>query len=148
MRVVDQRPSRDEIFMDIALLLRKRSTCNRGKVGALLVKDHRIVATGYNGSPPGEPHCWDLGCDIAANVHITGCRRAIHAEANVIAYAARHAGGGEGSTMYCTHAACEGCAGLILSAGIVKVIYKWPYRLTEGLELLQRHIEVVQYEST
>src|SRR3954471_3069805 len=86
----EDRPPREELYLAIAQLLRTQSTCTRGKVGALLVRERRIIATGYNGSPPGLPHCLDVGCDIGPD---GGCQRAIHAEANVLAFAARHAGG-------------------------------------------------------
>lgn len=132
----DLRPTRQQIYMEICHVLRKRSTCKRGKVGAILVLDKRIVATGYNGSPPGAPHCIDLGCDVPANDHEVGCQRTIHAEANVIAFAARHGTACEGSTLYCTHGPCLKCAQLIACAGIIRVVYEVPYRLPEGLELL------------
>ena len=135
---MQQRPSRDETYMEICRVLRKRSTCVRGKVGAILVKDRRIIATGYNGSPPGAPHCTELGCDVRENSHELGCQRTLHAEANVIAFCARHAGGAEGSTLYCTHGPCLKCAQLIASAGITAVIYEVPYRLSDGLELLDQ----------
>jgi dCMP deaminase len=132
----DPRPSREQIYMEICHVLRKRSTCLRGKVGALLVVDQRIISTGYNGSPAGSPDCFELGCDIDANDHLGGCRRTIHAEANVIAYAARHGSRVEGSVLYSTHGPCLKCAQLIAAAGIVSVVFETPYRLPEGLELL------------
>lgn len=133
-----RRPPREELYLAIAQLLRTQSTCRRGKVGAVLVRDRRIIATGYNGSPPGMPHCIELGCDVDANDHVGGCRRAIHAEANVLAFAARHAGGAGGSTLYSTHGPCLKCAQLIISAGIESVVFQTPYRLSEGVELLDR----------
>lgn len=141
-----QRPSRDETFMEIASVLRKRSTCLRGKVGVVIVSAGRIVASGYNGAPPGAPHCFELGCDLLANHHDAGCQRAIHAESNAIAFAARGRGGAEEATMYCTHGACLKCAQLIVSAGIVRFVYGIPYRLPEGLELLNdAGIEVIHH---
>lgn len=142
---MSDRISRSELFMEVAHLLRQRSTCSRGKVGAVLTRDNRIIATGYNGAAPGEPHCLDLGCDVHENMHEAGCQRTVHAEANVIAYAARHGQSCEGATLYCTHGACLKCAQLILSAGIANVVYGTPYRLPEGLELLRRHIWVAEH---
>lgn len=141
------RPTREDTYMEICHVLRKRSTCKRGKVGAILVVDKRIIATGYNGAPPRAPHCFDLGCDVDSNDHVGGCRRAIHAEANVIAYAARHGSACEGATLYCTHGPCLKCAQLIASAGIHSVVYGVPYRLPDGLELLdQLSIPTRRYE--
>lgn len=135
--------------MEICHVLRKRSTCKRGKVGCLLVVDDRIIATGYNGSPPGASHCEDLGCDVPTNQHRAGCRRTIHAEANVIAFAARHGVCVGGSSLYSTHGPCYECAKLIAAAGILNVVYEVPYRLPEGLELLSQlstPIPTRQYE--
>lgn len=130
------RPTRDETYMEICCVLRKRSTCQRGKVGAVLVRDKRIIATGYNGSPPGAPHCTEFGCDVRDNDHLSGCQRTLHAEANVIAFAARHGQVSDGATIYCTAGPCLKCAQLIVSAGVIEVVYARPYRLPEGLELL------------
>lgn len=130
------RPSRDHIFMEIAYVLRKRSTCVRGQVGAIIVMGGRIISAGYNGAPPGAPHCSDLGCDVPGNSHESGCQRAIHAEANAIAFAARVGSSTEGGVLYCTHGPCLKCAQLIASAGISQVVFETPYRLPDGLELL------------
>lgn len=162
------RISRDDLFMEVAHTFAKRSTCGRGKVGCVIVQDRRIVATGYNGSPPGGRHCDNVGCDsvdvvgemhrnllsmshlqayshatqIAVDVirqlglEQTGCRRTIHAEANAIAWAARHGVSTEGATLYCTHGPCLACAQLIASAGLTRVLYETPYRRPEGVELL------------
>src|SRR4051794_16830756 len=117
------RPSREQTYMEICHVLRKRSTCKRGKVGALLVREGRIIATGYNGAPPGAPHCLELGCDVPENNHEAGCQRTIHAEANVIAFAARHGTASLGATLYCTHGPCLKCSQLIISAGICAVTF-------------------------
>lgn len=140
--------------MRTAHLFSERSTCNRGQVGAVLVKDKRIIATGYNGAPPGMPHCIDVGCDelilytaelaqikededdSRAEVNL-GCQRTVHAEANAILYAARHGISTDGTTMYCTHSPCERCVLLMSSAGIKKIIYDKPYRATP-FELLTK----------
>jgi dCMP deaminase len=144
------RPSREQVYMEICYVLRKRSTCLRGKVGAILVVDQRIIATGYNGAPPRAPHCFELGCDTSrpGGEHVSGCQRAIHAEANAIAFAARHGARCEGATLICTHGPCLKCAQLIVSAGIAEVIYETPYRLPDGLDLLdQCSVPARRYES-
>lgn len=130
------RPSVDEVHMEVAHVWRKRSTCTRGSVGSVLVVDGREVASGYNGAPPGAPHCYELGCDVRENEHGPGCQRAMHAEANVIAFAARHGVRTEGATLYCTHGACLKCAHLIVSAGIKEFVYGVPYRLSDGVTFL------------
>jgi dCMP deaminase len=128
------RISREDLFMEVAHTFAKRSTCERGQVGCVIVQDRRIVATGYNGSPPGAKHCNEVGCRTLFGR--TGCQRTIHAEANAIAWAARHGVSTDGAILYCTHGPCLACAQLIASAGIVRVLYDKPYRLTEGVELL------------
>lgn len=142
----DPRPSRAETYMDICHILRKRSTCVRGKVGALLVLESRIIATGYNGAPPGFPHCLDIGCDVDENTHVEGCKRTIHAESNVIAFAAKHGQATSGSTLYSTHSPCLKCAQLLIAAGIAKVVFEKEYRLPEGVKLLSEgSVPMVQY---
>lgn len=126
-----KRISRDELYIKIALLFAKRSTCKRGQVGAVAVKDNRIIASGYNGSPSGLPHCNNDSCNLEA-----GCLNTIHAEANLIAFAARAGISLEGSILYCTHAPCKKCAELIVQAGFGQVKYLMPYRDTSGLDLL------------
>lgn len=139
------RIGRDELFLGIAHLLRTRSTCLRGKVGAVLVLDKRVIGTGYNGAPAGMPNCFEVGCNVRANDHGPGCIRAIHAEANVISYAARFGVRAEGSSLYCTHGPCLKCAQLLLSAGVRELFYQIPYRLPDGLELLDEgHVLIHQ----
>ena len=107
---------------------------------------------GYNGAPPGQPHCLDVGCDLGYDDHVPlearGCVRTTHAEANAVAFAARHGIPCAPGTMYCTHATCRTCAAITVAAGIERVVYSIPYRLTEGIELLQEcNVEVVHYGS-
>src|SRR5438105_11911855 len=111
--------------METAKLFAKMGTCDRARVGVVIVRDRHILAHGYNGSPPGMPHCAEVGCEIGDN---GGCRRAIHAEANSIAYAATKGVPLYGSTMYTTHQPCISCAQLIVAASIGEVIYLEPYR--------------------
>ena len=141
-----RRMEREDFYMGVAHLLRLRSTCKRGRVGGVAVAARRIIATGYNGAPPGAPHCFELGCDVDANHHEGGCRRAVHAEANLIAFAAKHGVGLEGCTIYNTHGPCPRCAQLVVSAGVREFIYEIPYRLPEGLDILdQGHVLIRQY---
>ena len=132
--------------MEIARLIAGRSTCRRGSVGAIVVRDRRIVSSGYNGAPPGLPHCLEEDCIIAPDRANEGCQRAIHAEANAIAWAARHGVPTEGAVMWCTHGPCPKCAQLILSSGIVEVNYNIEYRLKDGIALLeQAGIKVISH---
>lgn len=141
------RPSREDMFFEMAHALRKRSSCLRGKVGAVVVREKRIVAMGYNGAPPDMPHCYDLGCNVLENNHEAGCQRAIHAEANAIAFAARYGVAIDECAMYCTHGPCLKCAQLIVASGIIAVHYQTPYRLSAGLELLdQANVPAVHHE--
>jgi len=91
------RPSWDEYFLKIAEDVASRATCPRASVGAVIVKDHRILSTGYNGALPGEPHCTEVGC-LMENNH---CERTVHAETNAVVQAARFGINIEGATLYC-----------------------------------------------
>jgi len=130
-----RRISREELFMEIAGLVAMRSTCERAQVGAVVVKDKRIVATGYGGAPSGQPHCTEVGCEIGPG---GGCIRTTHAEANIIAFAARNGLQLEGCDMYVTLSPCYTCAKLIINAGIRTVIYRDEYREDSGLKLLRK----------
>ena len=133
-----ERISRDTMFMDIAQILAERSTCARAQVGAVLVRDNRIITTGYAGAPSGMTHCLDAGCDLQSHLPEGDqhCLRTVHAEANVIAFAARYGIQTDGATLYCTHRPCENCAKLLINAGIKKVIYLHEYGDPAGLDLL------------
>ena len=117
------RPSWDEYFMDIAFTVASRSTCDRAHVGAVLVRDRRILATGYNGSPAGLPHCDEVG-HLMVDGH---CVRALHAEQNAIIQAALHGISTEGATAYVTHQPCLTCAKMLINAGIHRVVYAGNY---------------------
>ena len=137
------RPPREETFMEIANVLAERSTCIRAQVGVVIVKDNRIISTGYCGSPKGMPHCVDVGCLPGL---VGECIRTVHGEANAIAFAAKHGVALEGSTLYTTLAPCFTCAKLIINAGIVSVIYGEPYRDASGVDILrERKVNVVQW---
>ncbi|HPC46667.1 MAG TPA: dCMP deaminase family protein [Deltaproteobacteria bacterium] len=126
------RPSWDEYFMMLAKLAASRSTCLSRPTGAVVVKDRQVVATGYNGSLPGQAHCMDEGACFRRSrkwpeeAKYEMCRSA-HAEANAIALAAKKGVSLEGGTIYCTLEPCITCAKLIVMAGIVRVVYEHPY---------------------
>ena len=125
------RPSWQDYFLEITRLVAKRSTCLRRNVGALIVKDKRILATGYNGAPTGLSHCLDVGC-MRENLAIPpGERheicRGIHAEQNVILQAALYGVSIKGAVLYCTHQPCALCAKMAINAGISRIIYSGDY---------------------
>jgi dCMP deaminase len=128
LSVTNPRISRDRMMMKIAHAVAERSTCSRLHVGAVIARDSRAVSTGYNGNPAGMPHCQHVGDDP--------CKNAVHAEANAIAFAARHGAPTEGAEMFTTHQPCLKCAQLIVNSGIVRVVYDFPYRVLDGLDLL------------
>lgn len=126
------RPGWDEYFMQIARTVATRATCPRASVGAVLVREHRILTTGYNGAPRGVAHCAEVGCTIV-NEH---CMRATHAEANAIVQAALHGVNVANSTAYCTHQPCVNCSKLLISAGVRKIVYETAYPDPVAQELL------------
>ena len=130
------RPEFDDIYMELAVNLAKRSHCIKRHVGAVLVKDTRIISIGYNGPPSGTHNCDvefpDRGC---AKDSKGSCSLAIHAEQNAIMYAVKHKASVEGSTLYTTLSPCIACARIIYSMGIEKVIYLKSYAEYKGIEL-------------
>jgi dCMP deaminase len=126
------RPTWDEYFVEIARTVGTRATCPRMSVGCVLVREHRILTTGYNGAPRGVAHCTDAGC-ILRDGH---CVRATHAEANAIVQGALHGVGLQGATAYCTHQPCVGCSKLLISAGVAKIVYVDAYPDAVATELL------------
>jgi dCMP deaminase len=133
-----ERPSWEEYFFQIANQVATRSTCLRRQVGAVIVKDKRILATGYNGAPKGLVHCLDVGClreemGIPSGQRHELCR-ALHAEQNAIAQAALHGVKIEGATVYVTHQPCSLCAKMIINTGIVEVYFDegYPDELSAG----------------
>ena len=117
--------------MSITRMVSKRSTCLRRQVGAVLVKDKRILATGYNGAPAGLRHCQEIGCLREKTLVPSGERhelcRGLHAEQNVIIQAAYHGVPIAGSDLYCTNKPCGICSKMIINAGIEKVFYEEAY---------------------
>lgn len=129
-----KRPSWNEYFMNIAHEVAKRSTCERAQVGAVIVRNKRILTTGYNGSPRGLPHCNEAGC-LMDNGH---CVRTLHAEQNAIIQAALHGVITEAATIYVTHQPCFICAKTIINAGISEIVYDKEYRDDRSLDFLQQ----------
>jgi len=142
------RPSWDKYFMEIARLVASRSTCLRRQVGAVIVKDRRILTTGYNGAPKNLAHCGEVGClrekmNIASGTCQELCR-GLHAEQNAILQAAMHGISIQNSVLYCTNQPCITCAKMIINSGIVKIFYqnKYPDELARQL-LFEAGIEEV-----
>jgi dCMP deaminase len=139
--------------MTTAKIFEDRSTCSRNHVGVVIARDGRIISTGYNGAPAGMPHCehvlptYETDAEILVS-HISpvpplpvagmdrGCKLAIHAEANAIAYSARHGVSLEDATLYTTLSPCYACAQLIISAGLQRVVFDRSYRDPAGTDLL------------
>ena len=137
----DQRPSWEEYFLELTQVVAKRSTCLRRKVGALIVQDKRVLATGYNGAPTDLPHCSEAGCIREEKEVPSGQRhelcRGLHAEQNAIIQAALHGTSIEGATLYCTHQPCILCTKMIINAGIDRIIFKGSYPDQLAQEMLE-----------
>jgi dCMP deaminase len=150
------RPTQDMALMMTAGVFEQRSTCDRNHVGAVIARDGRIISTGYNGAPAGMPHCvhpQSTGVRPDGSVIIQrrvspvpllpaapldrGCKLTIHAEANAIAYAARHGVSVIGATVYVTLSPCYACAQLVIAAGLERVVYDRSYRDPAGIDLLR-----------
>jgi dCMP deaminase len=144
------RPSWDEYFIRLVEEIGKRATCDRGKSGCIIVRDKRILCSGYVGSPPGLPHCDDIGHLLKKVIDDDGtirqhCMRTIHAEQNAICQAARYGISLEGTTLYCSMEPCRTCAMLIISVGIKKVIVKKKYHAGNDTRLLFKQAGVELY---
>lgn len=136
------RPSWHSYFMEITRVAANRSTCLRRQVGALLVRDKRILSSGYNGAPRGLDHCLDVGClrekmGIPSGQRQELCR-GLHAEQNAIVHAALHGIAIAGATLYVTHQPCITCAKMIINAGITSVIFSGEYPDTLSVELMDQ----------
>ena len=129
-----ERPAFDDIYMELAVNLAKRSHCIKRHVGAVLTKDTRIISIGYNGPPSGTHNCdveWpQVGCPRDSK---GGCSLAIHAEQNAILYAVQNKSSVDGATIYVTLSPCLSCARIIFSMGIKRVIYLNSYAEHKGL---------------
>jgi len=142
-----KRPSWDEYFSKLTDLVGSRGTCERGRSGALLVKDKRILAAGYVGSPIGIAHCDDIGHEMHTLINEDGtfsrhCLRTAHAELNAIANAARHGVVIDGATLYCKMVPCYTCAKTIINAGIKRVVALKNYHSTEQSKKIFKQAKV------
>lgn len=137
----DERPTWDEYFMQMAELTSKRSTCLRRQVGAVIVKDKHIIATGYNGAPRGVPHCAQKGGCLREQLKVpSGERhelcRALHAEQNAIIQAATLGQSIEGGSIFVTHQPCSICSKMIINAGITRIVVRAGYPDKLAVEIL------------
>ena len=145
------RASWDEYFMDIAVVVARRSTCPRKHVGAVIVRDKTILSTGYNGSVRGLPHCDDAG-HMMVDGH---CVRTIHAEVNAVVQAAKNGTRIDGATIYVTASPCWNCFKTICNVGIKRIVFEEFYRderifevsQTLGIELVELHRELTKAEA-
>jgi len=141
MMEIKERPDWDSYFMAITILVSKRSTCIRRSVGAVIVKDKRILSTGYNGAPSGIEHCSQVGClrdqlNVPSGEKHELCR-GIHAEQNAIIQAAFHGVSIKGATLYCTNQPCSICAKMIINAGIKNIFYQEGYDDSMSRQMLK-----------
>ena len=150
---MSDRPSWHQYFLTITRNVAERSTCTRAKVGAVIVRDKNILATGYNGAPAGMPHCLDVGCLIYASRTPSGeneenCFRTIHAEINAIAQAAKNGHAIRDADIYITHTPCIHCFKVLVNTGIKRIVYERPYKL-QTLDELMRYsgVTLVQVAS-
>lgn len=148
---VNNRPDWDDYFMEIVETIKKRSTCMRRQVGAIVVKEKRILSSGYNGAPSGCKHCQEVGClrekmSIPSGQRHELCR-ASHAEQNAIVQAARHGVSIDGGTIYVTAQPCVICSKLIINAGILRVVYNGSYPDELSVQLLtEAGVELMHFE--
>lgn len=137
------RPSWDEYFLKLAMLVSERATCPRMHCGCVLVKDKQILSTGYNGSIPGDVHCEDVGCYIVDN----HCIRTIHAEMNAILQCSSHGINTQGATAYVTNMPCTNCAKALITAGIKQVVIFSDYHNTQAEEFFKvAKVDIVRLE--
>jgi dCMP deaminase len=152
MRPEDPRPSWEDYFMEIAMLVAKRSTCLRRAVGAIIVKDKRVLSTGYNGAPTDVRHCVEVGC-LREKLGVESGKmhelcRGIHAEQNAIIQAAYHGVSVKNASVFCTNLPCSICAKMIINAGINKIYYRSGYADDLSQDMLKESgIELVHLET-
>jgi len=144
------RPGWDQYFMDIAVVVASRSTCLRRQVGALIVKDRRILASGYNGAPAGLAHCLESGClrqqmGVPSGERHELCR-GLHAEQNAVIQAAVYGIAIKDAVCYVTHQPCLLCAKILINAGVKKIVYRgdYPDSLAQGM-FEEAGVELVRY---
>lgn len=154
-----ERPSVDDVFLKMASVIGERGTCDRGRCGAVLVLNKRVLAAGYAGAPAGMPHCDDVGHDMATRTGADGkttkhCIRTTHAEINSICNAARNGVATDGATLYCKFEPCFDCAKAVINAGIKRVVCERRYHAAAksrelleqaGVELVVVHDELQSY---
>lgn len=131
----------NEYFMSVAHLISRRSTCERAQIGAVIVRENNILATGYNGSPSGLPHCDGPNCLIYKSIHPDGameenCMRTIHAEINAIAQAAKNGTSIKGADIYVTASPCLNCLKVLINVGIKTIYYDKPYKMENIMDLV------------
>jgi dCMP deaminase len=155
-----KRPSWDEYFMEVCDAIAKRATCDRGRSGCVIAKDHQLLVTGYVGAPAGLPHCDEVGHQFKKMIHeddsiTTHCVRTVHAEQNAICQAAKRGISINGATLNCRMTPCRTCSMLIINCGIVRVVCQRRYHdgsdseamlATAGIKLAYVHDEVQQYD--
>ena len=129
-----QRPNWDEYFLKLAMLASERATCPRMHCGAVLVKNKNVIATGYNGSIPGDEHCEDVGCLVVDN----HCVRTVHAEMNAIVQAAKRGHTVDGATAYVTNMPCTTCAKALITAGVKRVVVFSDYHDTMATDFFTK----------
>lgn len=151
LRPVADRPGWDEYFMELAYVVAKRSTCLRRQVGALIVKERRILASGYNGAPAGLKHCLEVGClrdklGIPSGERHELCR-GLHAEQNALIQAAVYGIAIKGAVFYVTHQPCIMCAKMMINAGIKKVVFQGDYPDPPALEMFKEAgVDLARYK--
>jgi len=128
------RPNWDQYFMKLAMLASERATCPRMHCGCVLVKEKNVLATGYNGSIPGDDHCEDVGCLVVDN----HCVRTNHAEMNALMQAAKHGNSVDGSIAYVTNMPCTTCAKALVASGIKRVVVFSDYHSTLATEFFAK----------
>ncbi|UCH71229.1 MAG: cytidine/deoxycytidylate deaminase family protein [Candidatus Bathyarchaeota archaeon] len=154
------RPNWDRYFLDLCEAVSKRGTCDRGKTGCVIVKDKRIMTTGYVGSPIGLPHCDEVGHDMRKVFDDSGnvsqhCVRTLHAEQNAIIQAAKFGIALDGATLFCKMTPCRRCAMMIINSGIKRVVCEKHYHADKdtiqlfelaGIELVVMNEDVEEYD--
>ena len=149
----DTRPDWDTYFMSIARVVAERANCSRRKVAAVIVSDHRIISTGYNGTPRGIRNCFDGGCPRCSGHAKSGTSLeeclCVHAEQNAICQAAFHGSAVKGATIYVTISPCLTCAKLIVNAGIEEVVYGGDYAFLDTVKKMfsDAGVKVRQYRA-
>lgn len=148
MKCTMERPSNDEYFMKMAKLVATRSTCIRRQVGAVVVKEKRVLSTGYNGAPKGSRHCEELGCireilDVPSGTRHELCR-GVHAEQNAVVQAAYFGVSVKDASIYTTTYPCSMCAKIIINAGIIEIVYGEGYPDDLSKDLLEESDLIVR----